>query len=394
MNNNLYQLITEDKEVIEYTKELRKFDKQISDIYRTVNNRHLQYVDLVLEGGGMLGIATAGFIYALEKANIRFLNTAGSSAGAIIATILSINDLNVQKSEEIIKIMNMNFNNFVDGSFFQRKLSKQLGKNKKNIPLLLFYSLIALPRLLINKNGMGLNRGNMLKDVFNTILETHGIYSTQDLYNSLNKQNVVNYKYSKVGMSIAKKLSIISADIVNQRKVVFPDMGSLYFDDDDVSNYIRSSISIPFYFDAVNSKEDSILVDGGLLSNFPIDIFHVSDRMPTRPTFGVRLHSKEEEKNSFDNGIGYIFSLLNTMKQHSDMDFISTNQEYNKVIAFIDTKEHNFINFEMDDDEKIELFKKGIGSAVQFINNFNWIEYKEIRQLMLNLNSKNIQLVW
>ena len=37
------------------------------------------YVDLVLGGGGMLGMAHAGFIHALEESDLRFRAVAGSS---------------------------------------------------------------------------------------------------------------------------------------------------------------------------------------------------------------------------------------------------------------------------------------------------------------------------
>ena len=42
-----------------------------------------QYVDLVQEGGGVLGVALVGYTYILEKAGIRFMSLAGTSAGAI-----------------------------------------------------------------------------------------------------------------------------------------------------------------------------------------------------------------------------------------------------------------------------------------------------------------------
>lgn len=51
----------------------------ISDLEDDQGN---QYVDIVLEGGGVLGIALVGYTYAMEQAGIRFLNIAGTSAGS------------------------------------------------------------------------------------------------------------------------------------------------------------------------------------------------------------------------------------------------------------------------------------------------------------------------
>lgn len=53
--------------------------KEFSDILDAEGN---QYVDLVMEGGGMLGIALVGYTYVLEQAGIRFLGVGGTSAGS------------------------------------------------------------------------------------------------------------------------------------------------------------------------------------------------------------------------------------------------------------------------------------------------------------------------
>ncbi|MGZ8540891.1 MAG: patatin-like phospholipase family protein, partial [Chitinophagaceae bacterium] len=46
-----------------------------------------QYVDLVQEGGGVLGVALVGYTYVLEKMGIRFFSLAGTSAGSINAML-------------------------------------------------------------------------------------------------------------------------------------------------------------------------------------------------------------------------------------------------------------------------------------------------------------------
>jgi NTE family protein len=53
---------------------------RFSDIEDVQGN---QYVDLVQEGGGVLGIALVGYTYVLETAGIRFFSLAGTPAGAI-----------------------------------------------------------------------------------------------------------------------------------------------------------------------------------------------------------------------------------------------------------------------------------------------------------------------
>ena len=46
-----------------------------------IDSQGQQYIDLVLEGGGTLGIALLGYIHVLEEAGLRFIGIGGTSAG-------------------------------------------------------------------------------------------------------------------------------------------------------------------------------------------------------------------------------------------------------------------------------------------------------------------------
>ena len=54
-------------------------EKQFSDLTDSSGN---QYVELVQEGGGVLGVALIGYTYVLEQMGIRFFSLAGTSAGS------------------------------------------------------------------------------------------------------------------------------------------------------------------------------------------------------------------------------------------------------------------------------------------------------------------------
>ena len=65
-------------------------------------------------------------------------------------------------------------------------------------------------------------------------------------------------------------------------------------DEQPVADAVRASMSIPFFFRPVPltsaAKVTSTLVDGGLLSNFPIDSLDRTDgKKPRHPTFGVTV---------------------------------------------------------------------------------------------------------
>lgn len=67
--------------------------------------------DAVFEGGGVKGIGLVGAVYEIENAKYEFENIAGTSAGAIVASLLAAG----YKSEEIkAELERLNYNDFKD----------------------------------------------------------------------------------------------------------------------------------------------------------------------------------------------------------------------------------------------------------------------------------------
>jgi hypothetical protein len=91
----------------------RRSNLVVSDVI-DVNGR--QYVDLVLEGGGVHGIALAGYTYVLEKMGIAFMKSAGTSAGAINTLLLNA----VSTKDEVVKMQNHFLND--DGNSGEEEL--------------------------------------------------------------------------------------------------------------------------------------------------------------------------------------------------------------------------------------------------------------------------------
>ncbi len=122
---------TENDEIKSILKEIPK-DKIYSDI---IDDNGLQYVDLVQEGGGVLGIALVGYTYVLEQAGIRFFSLAGTSAGAINTMLLAgLGKIEEKKSEKILRILaHKNLFDFVDGSSAVKRF---INRNKELIPVI------------------------------------------------------------------------------------------------------------------------------------------------------------------------------------------------------------------------------------------------------------------
>jgi NTE family protein len=121
-------------------------------------------IDLVQQGGTMLGIALLGYTYIMEKAGVRFRSMAGTSAGAINTLLLSalpekiykekspfFNDgRQAVKSEFLAHLVaSKDFSEFLDRKGSIGHIQKWLIKRINIIEKITPYFLIALPLLLL-----------------------------------------------------------------------------------------------------------------------------------------------------------------------------------------------------------------------------------------------------
>lgn len=413
----------------EHAKTLRA--KPFSDIISGQGADTLQYVDLVMEGGGVLGIALVGYCYILEQANLRFLGIAGTSAGAINAALLAAMDTPSQpKSPKIIRALaTVPMGSFVDGDSDARDLVHTFLKvSAKDEPSLFDKLKIALKGMQVVDNleeQLGLNPGHFFEDWITAQLGDAGIHTTAQLRQRMNTLPP-DLRLRQSGAPLSDpgaELVVIAADLTTRSKVQLPKMAELYWDKpDEVSpaSYVRASMSIPFFFHPYaiynipsGSKASELwkkhcnynetipkacyLVDGGVVSNFPIQTFHNHGKVPDAPTFGVKLG--EDARNSGvtppmgDEPIqgrasrpgGLVGAIFDLARHCLDEDFIIQNPDYSRLVTQIPTGEHNWLNFSMSDRDKLDLFLRGARAAIVFLESFQWEKYKKVRARTLGL---------
>jgi NTE family protein len=109
-------------------------EKQFSDI---IDDKGNQYVDLVQEGGGVLGVALVGYVYVLEQMGIRFLSLAGTSAGSINTLLMAAaGRVDEAKSTWILECLcNKKLYDFVDGDSDARDFVDALLSDVSNVKL-------------------------------------------------------------------------------------------------------------------------------------------------------------------------------------------------------------------------------------------------------------------
>lgn len=125
------------------------------------------------------------------------------------------------------------------------------------------------------------------------------------------------------------KLRVIASDISRGRLLVLPqdavDFG-IRPEDLNVAAAVRMSMSIPFFYEPVKlrnmkTNEISYIVDGGLLSNFPVWLFDSEGEIPEWPTFGFKLVEPEEEHGiprRVRGPISLLAALFSTMMEAHD----------------------------------------------------------------------------
>jgi NTE family protein len=125
---------------------------------------------------------------------------------------------------------------------------------------------------------------------------------------------------------------------------------------------------------------EAFFVDGGIMSNFPIDVFHKFNTVPRMPTFGVRLGIDRNEYNKISSPVNLFGAMFNSIRHLHDYDFILKNPDYRHLIQHINIGHHNWLNFALTDEDKTDLFIRGAQAAATFLKKFDWEGYKEIRR--------------
>ncbi|WP_438028135.1 patatin-like phospholipase family protein [Sorangium sp. So ce233] len=309
-------------------------------------------LNLVLEGGGVRGIGLVGALAALEEALVteqRFDNThiaylAGTSAGAIVAALLgagydSHEIADIIAGPEIARFAD------IDG------LSKipVIGR-----PISMIYGLFA---------HLGLFKGDYFLEFIRGKLRAKGVRTFGDLIMpGCERETEASRKY---------RVHLVASDITRGRMLVLPDdinADEYGVDPDelDVALAVRMSVSVPFVFRPVRLTGDngveSYIVDGGLLSNFPVRIFDAAGT-PRRDTLtiGVRIMRDRYHSIGFPMVTRAAYALVSTAIEAHDFSDISKAVDQLKWASVIEinTEAVPIFKFTLSPLEKEILYKAG-----------------------------------
>lgn len=302
--------------------------------------------DLVLEGGGVKGIGLVGAIDTLVSSGYSFHRIAGTSAGAIVGSLIAAG----MPMESLVQTMQkLDYQQFQDPSFLSR-----LGP------------LGQVASLLTTK---GVNRGHYLRQWLGGELEKLGVRTFADL-------KLADTWASSLPPEQRYKLVVVASDITQGRMLRLPwDYHKYGLDPDKqlVAEAVRCSMSIPFFYQPAHLKRDDI-VDGGILSDYPIDLF---DNTPDWPTLGIKLSAKPRQDatlNPVHNIIDYAKAILATMANGHDQIHIDEPCTQRRTI-FVDTGTLMATDFGITRAQQQQLFQNGQTAATNFLHTWDYAAY-------------------
>jgi len=313
-----------------------------------------QRVDLVLEGGGVKGIAIAGALEVLEERGYRVNRVAGSSAGAIAGALVAAG---VPASTLAQILRETDYRRFEDGPFWTRPL---LGK--------------ALSILLHN----GIHRGTYLTSWLEEQLTAHGDLGGGATFADLAYRDP-EPKRRLPADSPRSRLVVTASDLSAGRLRFLPEDADAFGLDPGrlrVVDAVRASVSIPVFFRPVRWKtaqgRTAWLVDGGLLSNFPVSVFDApADRPPRWPTFGIKLSARPEADfgvtNRITGPLSFGKAVLDTVTGFHDRMHVDASHALARTI-FIDTDAVRPTQFDLSEADRELLYTNGRKAALTFLD--------------------------
>jgi NTE family protein len=316
----------------------------------TVASQVAGQADLVLEGGGVKGLGLVGATLALAEAGYTFRRVAGASAGAIVATLIAALQARGRPIAQLQEILGtIEYTKFESGDSPLARAASGL-------------------RLLAHE---GLYTGDYLRTWLGDQLRHIGVSTFGDLAIT-DDRLPPECRYSLV---------LMVSDITRGRSVRLPWQYSEYgqaADEQSLVDAVRASMSIPFFFTPVRCDAGPAVVDGqpvpaqtctwvdgGLLDNFPVDVFAIDADNPSPgrwPTIGVKLSARgPRPPHKCDGVVSEAKAILETLVDNADRYYVSPADAQRTI--FVDHGTVGTTDFHISGPDQDMLLANGRAAA-------------------------------
>ena len=325
---------------------------------------------LIFEGGGAKGFAHIGALKAFEDLKIPVGGVAGTSAGSIIAALVSvgyssselISDTALRKSP-----LNRDFLEFFDPGLWSQWLHMKSGLSK--------ISTQGIPGAF---SAYLTYRSN--KELLEKLQKDKGIFGTdqfEDWLEALLQEKIPPGPSGKVRFSDLRiPLKVVATDTNNGSIRVFDSSDS---DNANlsVSRAVSASIAIPGFFVPVDDPlTGSKLVDGGLVSNYPAWLFDKErrDQEARLVTIGFRLVNRSTGDTTNKNFLGNLVNSALWGDQHLEIREI---ENLHSVPIEVD---HETTDFDLDFQGVLGMIDAGYQDAKLKLNSSHLIDFARMSE--------------
>lgn len=311
----------------------------------------------------MKGIGLGGAVGALMRAGYAFQRVAGTSAGAIVGALVAAGI-----GEQALY-----------GAMARLRYERVPDRGLPRIPLL-------SEGISLLHSG-GAYEGDYIHRFVRDELAALGVRTFGDLRRSDPGAD------ANLPPERSSKLVVMATDVTHGRLLRLPwDYGRLGLDPDEqlVGDAVRASISIPLYFDPVVVRDAATgervtLVDGGVLSNYPIEIFDRTDLRPPRwPTLGVKVVPElpAGDPELFPGialpalpPVKLLERVVATAIVGNDQTYLERPCVRRRTIA-VDTSAVGIVEFDAGPQQRATVVANGRSAAEAFLATWDWDAFK------------------
>lgn len=312
--------------------------------------------DLVLEGGGARGVALGGAVAGLADGGVVPRRIAGTSAGAIAAVLLAAG-MSPQRLAQVTEDLDL-------AALLPRRPVTALGAVGRGLATLL---------------ELGLHDHRPLKAWLSEQLDDLGAVRFGDV------------REDDPGSSLPprhrSRLVVVVADIARRRRVLLPwDLPDYGLDPDRfrLVDAVAASAAIPLVFEPVRlplpadapvagdaRRPEAVWVDGGLTSNYAIDVFDRTDGRPPRwPTIGVKLSARPTDPAPVRTPRGPVATAratLETAITAGDARLLDDPRVVERTV-FVDAGDVDPLAVDLPATRRAELTRRGRDAATAFLD--------------------------
>lgn len=331
--------------------------------------------DAIFEGGGVRGVALLGALRCCEDLGIRWKKLAGTSAGSLTAAFLAAN-FAIDELEEILSTIN-----------YDRILSEKTSpfifngdpSNDLQAPLWMILSLLLTQQL--GQYDSDPFRHWIAKTINPTGIQTFADVKRLDPQRELKVvvSNITHCEMLVLPDDLNPNSQGLNSEQQDRRQAILQQHHLSDYQDFSIAEAVRLSSSIPLFFKPEKLGKAYIL-DGGLLSNFPLWIYDRPSGDPLNPpqwpTFGFRLIDQNLNPPEINNALDLFTASLRAMANARDRYHLREGDQGRVINIDVSDADVTTTEFSLSSAKKAKLYRLGYKHTKDFfLHHWNWKEH-------------------